>query len=64
MGHKVGLSERAQNAGGQEGRSDVRQGLLHVGSKHIDHSEEGGHADVVMRLNQLLIADETLLVFV
>ena len=25
---------------------------------------EGGHADVVMRLNQLLIADETLLVFV
>ena len=42
VGHKVGLSERAQNTGGQEGRSDGRQGLLHVGSKHINHSGERG----------------------
>lgn len=44
MGHKVGLSERAQNACGQESRGDVGRRLLHRRTKHI-HDSGGGRRE-------------------
>lgn len=38
MSFEVGLSERAQNACGQEGRGDVCRRLLHVGAEHVHDS--------------------------